>query len=243
MRDRKTVLLCLATFFSLNIGLYAGDVANFVDLGFSADGRIYAFAQYCVDEDTLLPWAELCIVDVALNDFVPGGRVKYRSSRRIVAGEDGINALHELFARNKNLEGRYGVRLTARPNETSVPLFISRENGQAPAGETIEFRDFDEGISYRATLVPIIYGTGAALHSSFHINLIKNFESEAATRSTALTVGSPEVKRRAITSYTIKKVLVTPDRSSLVFVIEETLRQNSNDAPDIRYMIECHGHL
>jgi predicted secreted protein len=239
MRSRKSLLLSLVAFFSLNICLYAGDVANFVDMGFSGDGGIYAFAQYGVDESTLLPWGELCIVDVALNDFVPGGRIKYRESTRITAGDDGINALKKFLAGKKNIEVQYGVTLDVRPSETSIPLFISRENGHDPDGETIEFRDFDEGAYYKAELVSAI-GTGAALRSSFYIKLTKDFPDASSDRqSVSRIVGSPDVARRDITSYTIKKVLISQDRSSLIFVIEETVRKNNNEAPDIRYMIEA----
>jgi predicted secreted protein len=239
MRNRKSLLLCLAGFFSLNICLYAGDVANFVDMGFSGDGSIYAFAQYGVDESTLLPWGELCIVDVALNDFVSGGRIKYRESTRITAGDDGIKALKKFLAGKKNLGIQYGLTLDVRTNETGIPLFISHENGHDPDGETIEFRDFDEGAYYKAMLLSTI-GEGAASRSSFYIKLTKDFpDASSGQQSVSRIVGSPDVARRDITSYTIKKVLTTQDRNSLVFVIEETVRKNNNDAPDIRYMIEA----
>ena len=72
--------------------IWAGDTAAFVDLGFSPDGRTYAFAQYGVQSGTLKPWAELFVVDVARNEFVSGGRLSYVHDSPVIAGQDGSGA-------------------------------------------------------------------------------------------------------------------------------------------------------
>ena len=231
MQKRTVVRLCLLVFVCGASRLSAGDVASFVDLGFSANGLHYAFAQYGVEEATLLPWAEFFMVDVARNDFVQDGKKTYKHNTEIEAGQDGNGALLRLVTQNTALAGKYGVNFL-RPG---VALFLSLENGHDPAGETIEFRDFDTGVSYRASLRPVVRGSGAALSSSFTIQLERDGAQDTAT----YTVGTPDVRRPLVTSYTIKKALISPDKKSLVFVIEMT-RQNSPDtAPDIRYMVEA----
>jgi predicted secreted protein len=82
------------------VKIFAGDVASFVDLGFSEDGRIFMFAQYGVTEGSLKPWAEMRIVDIRSNNFVPGGRLNYTHTDRIAAGQDGSGALFRLIVRN-----------------------------------------------------------------------------------------------------------------------------------------------
>jgi predicted secreted protein len=225
-------LVILAFFWVLAPDIYAGDVANFVDLGFSEDGRFYAFAQYGVSEDTLYPWADFFIVDVEQNDFVPGGRVSYRGNKRIEAGDDGQHGFAALAGANIKLAEKYGINFT----RFGIPLFISRENGHNPAGDNIEFRDFDDDAAYTAIIDPTAHGSGDNFRTSFVIALTKLGDGHYDT--SRYTVGSPDVKRRFVTSYTIKKVFITQDRASMVFVIEQTVQKKKSDAPNIRYMVE-----
>ncbi|MDR2468311.1 MAG: DUF2259 domain-containing protein [Spirochaetaceae bacterium] len=221
---------CFCAFIMCALKLSAGDVAVFTDLGFSEDGKTYIFAQYGVEEATLLPWAELCIVDVAANDFIRGGRVPYKHNLPIEAGQDGSGALFRLIAQNAQLAGRYGVNFLRQ----GIPLYISLENGHNPAGDRIEFRDFDHNTTYRAVLKPVQRGGGGNLSSSFVIQLERN----TGTAASNYTIGTPDVRRSQISSYTIKKVLISRDRSSMVFVIEMTRQAGADDAPDVRYMVE-----
>jgi predicted secreted protein len=211
-------------------GLWAGDSASFVDLGFSPDGKIYMFAQYGVQSGQLRPWADLFVVDVARNNFVSGGKISYTHDNPILAGQDGSGALYRLIARNAALAEQYGVNF---PNQ-GQPLYIALDGDPAYAGDTIDFRDFVSGASYRASLVESVNGSGEALKSSFYINLDCVF-GDGLERT--YTIGTPEVKRSLVASYRIKKVLVAPPGDSLIFVIEMTRR--GEDGPDIRYMVEA----
>jgi predicted secreted protein len=215
-------LLCAAEIF-------AGDVASFVDLGFSEDGRTFMFAQYGVTEGSLKPWAEMRIVDVLSNDFVPSGRLNYTHSDRIAAGQDGSGALFRLIARNAPAIERYAIPFLYQ----GIPLYISLLNGHTPGGDVIDFRDVEKDSAYTATLVPFTEGYGETLRSSFFIQL-NRIEKNGATRT--FTVGTPDVKRSGVQSYSIKKVLVAPDRSSIIFVIE--MRVLNGNGPNIRYMVE-----
>jgi predicted secreted protein len=232
MQKRTVVRLCLFAFFCAAPRASAGDVASFVDLGFSENDRHYAFAQYGVEEASLLPWAEFFMIDVSRNDFVPDGKKAYKHDKEIEAGQDGNGALLRLVTQNTALAGKYGVNFLRLGNA----LFISLENGHNPSGETIEFRDFDTGASYRASLRPVVHGSGASLTSSFTIHLERDGGGGGATTP---TIGTPEVRRARITSYTIKKALISPDKKSLVFVIEMTRQNSGESAPDIRYMVEA----
>ncbi|MDR2600957.1 MAG: DUF2259 domain-containing protein [Spirochaetaceae bacterium] len=220
-------LLLLSTF-----SVAAGDVASFVDLGFSKDGGIYVFAQYGVEEKTLRPWADLNIVNVPLNDFVPGGRFRYTHSEPIGPVQDGSSALMQLIASNSAATKRYGLDFFIK----GVPIFISLKNTQDASGETIEFRDFQNELYYRAELVPQVEISGGKLRSSFYINLIR---SDVNGISRSYTVGAPSIKRAGITSYSIKRVLINPQNTGLIFVIEMTRESADPYAPDIRYMVEA----
>jgi len=210
--------------------LVAGDSASFVDLGFSQDGSIYMFAQYGVRFDTLRPWADMFIVDVARNDFVREGRISYTHDRPIDAGQDGAGALYRLLAKNAPLSERYGVTY---PNQ-GQPLYIALEGDPAYEGDTITFRDFVSGVSYQANLVETISGSGNGMESSFYINL-ECSDSDGSFRT--FKIGTPELWRPLISSYRIKQVLIAPPGNSLIFVIE--MKRHAEGGNDIRYMIEA----
>jgi len=216
--------------------LWAGDSASFVNLGFSADGSVYMFAQYGVRSRTLEPWADVFIVDVARNEFVLGGSTSYVHSRPIVAGQSGSGAMHSLIAKNAPLAERHGVVF---PNQ-GQPLYIAsfHENIYDPAlrNEPITFRDFASGLSYRATLVEMMEGSGASLRSSFRINL-DVWPTNQVGSARSFVVGSPNVWHNGVSSYRIRQVLICPTGDSMVFVIE-TKRANGN-THDIRYMVEA----
>jgi predicted secreted protein len=212
------------------VSAYAGDSASFVNLGFSSSGDFYMFAQYGVKSGVLAPWAELYVVDVARNDFVRGGRLSYTHQKPISAGQDGSGALYSLVARNAALAGQYGIIFP----EQGQPLYIALDGDPAYAGETISFRDFVSGISYRAALVETIYGSGRDIRSSFYINLECD-DGESGIKK--YTIGTPNLRRPLVMSYRIKKALIAPPGNSIIFVIEMKCR--AQNGHDIRYMVEA----
>ena len=224
---KKKVICAIVFFLFLGVpGLFAGDTATFVDLGFSPDGSIYMFGQYGVQSGNLRPWADLFVVDVARNSFVPNGRLSYVHDNPVVAGQNGIGALHRLIAQNAPLAERHSVDYSFQ----GQPLFISLDN----TDETIEFRDFDNGVTYRATLVSLVEGEGENLRSSFFINL-ESISRDGLRR--AYTVGSPQLRRPLISSYDIQRVMIAPMDGAMIFVIK--MRRLDGDSFSIRYMVEA----
>ena len=227
---KKVFLIISGTLIIFVSGLWAGDTASYVDMGFSMDGKIYMFGQYGVQLPSLKPWADLCIVDVTSNDFVSGGKISYTNDSPIKAGQDGSGVLYRLLAGNSGLANRHGVSF---PNQ-GQPLYISLDQNPPATGEAIEFRDFIWGKSYKANLVPSFEGTGRNLKSSFYINL----ESRtSAGRVEKYTIGTPEIKRPMVSAYNFKRVLIDPMGNSVIFVIE--MKKLGDGGHDIRYMVEA----
>jgi len=219
-------VLLIIIFLGVNC-LWAGDTATFVDLGFSPDGRAYMFAQYGVQSGTLKPWADLFIVDVQRNNFVSGGRISYVHDSPVVYGQDGSGAMHRLIARNAALAERHNINYCFQ----GQPLYVALENSSHTEAE---FRDFESGASYRASLVSSVEGSGASLRSSFYINLERT--ARDGSRKT-YTVGTPQLKRPMIASYKIRKVMIAPRDGSMIMVIE--MRRHDGSSFDIRYMVEA----
>ncbi|GHU08467.1 hypothetical protein FACS1894151_04420 [Spirochaetia bacterium] len=228
----KKISFIVATLILGASCLWAGDIASFVDLGFSPDGRTYMFAQYGIQAKTLKPWADLYVVDVPQNNFVAGGRVSYVHDSPANAGQDGSGALYRVISRNTALADRYGINFLIQ----GLPLYISLSNDDVypgpGRGENIEFRDFEQNASYKASLVPVVQGSGASLKSSFSISLERT--GRDGTRKT-YTVGTPQLQRPLIDSYRIRRVITAP-RDGLIFVIET--RKLTDEGYDIRFMIE-----
>jgi predicted secreted protein len=225
---RKFILIISLIFF-FSAALWAGDVASFIDMGFSPDGKIYMFGQYGVLSPALKPWAEIFIVDVPANNFVPNGRISFTQDSPIKAGQDGSGVFFRLVADNSAISSRYNINF----QNQGLPLYISRDENPSPNGETIEFRDFLSGKSYKADLVPYREGSGQNVRSNFYINL----ESKSRNGQTrTYTIGNPQIKRPKIEAYNINRVLIDPRGESIIFIIE--MKRVSDNGYDIRYMVE-----
>jgi len=230
MRFGQTYLILSLLLIGNTAVVKAGDSAAFVDLGFSADGSIYMFAQHGVRAGTLYPWADLFVVDVERNDFVPKGRISYTHDKPIDAGQDGAGALYRLLTQNAGFIQRYGL---SYPHQ-GQPLYIALSGDPAYDGESITFRDFVSEMSYQAKLTETITGSGKNVKSSFYITL----ESTGASGETkTYTIGTPKLERAGVLSYRIKKVLVAPSGNALMFVVE--MKRYAENGHDIRYMVEA----
>jgi predicted secreted protein len=230
MSSKKTFLVLVAALFVSASVLWAGDSASFVDLGFSPDGRIYMFAQYGVQVKTLKPWADLFVVDVPRNNFVQGGKISYVHDSPVLAGQDGSGALYRLISRNADIAEQNRVDYLNQ----GQPLYVALDGDPSAAGETIEYRNFETGTSFRANLVAYAEGSGPNLKSSFYIGLESS--SPGGSRKT-YTVGTPQLKRPLVASYRIKKVMIAPRDGSMIFVIE--MKKQAEGGYDIRYMVEA----
>ncbi|MDC0713778.1 DUF2259 domain-containing protein [Stigmatella sp. ncwal1] len=65
----KALIIALAT-VGASHAAWATDAKNFRNLGFSADGRHFAFAESVVQDPSGFPWAAAYVVDVAQNRLV-----------------------------------------------------------------------------------------------------------------------------------------------------------------------------
>jgi predicted secreted protein len=230
MSLKKTALAILLIMLICASAVWAGDTAVFVDLGFSPDGRTYMFGQYGVLLPSLKPWAELFVVNMDTNDFVPNGRVNYTQDTAIKAGQDGSGVFFRLLNNNSSIANRYSVNF----QNQGLPLYISREEKLTEWGESIEFRDFKTENSYKARLIPNITGSGQNTRSSFYIEMEIQYPNGMTSR---ITVGNPQIVRQRIASYNIKKVLIDTIGNSLIFVIE--MKRVAENSFDIRYMVEA----
>jgi len=221
-------ILCCAAFL-----VFAGDVAAFDDIGFSADGKTYLFGEYGITDKDFQGYAEIYAVDVAKNDFLPNGIYKINPSKA-TTGKSGSSVYNSLKEKNSTWINSF--------NPTSVPLddILYIKPGDSKLNtETITVTDFvhttqENPITYKFTLVPFFEGTGKTLVSSFYIAVEKLDKNGKVLDK--LVAGTPDVKRKLISSYSIEKIMCSPDAKSFVIVVEK--RSEENGVPTIRYMVE-----
>lgn len=223
MRKIAMVVLC-ALCLALGSTAFAGDVANFVSLGFSPDGKAFAFGQYGLLDSDYRPYADIWCVDVAANAFLKGGSF---STTATVGGKDAKSDFFALQEKAASFMKKNGI-VSASPGR---PLYVQGEDPVA-AGP-VSFRDFETGNSFSVKLVPYVETSGSKVSSSFYILLEITSPDGKSVRK---TVGNPGVKRSGVQGYLIRRIVTDDSGKSIVFVVEKQLPATTGVSS--RFMVE-----
>ena len=223
----KRLLLILLLTIGVSAGLLAGDVAQFVNLGFSNDSRVFVFGQYGVSRDTSVPFASLFFVDVHKNDFIPNGTFQSTETQEVSVGQNGLGTLFNLVHQGTELGAEHGVNHSSQGR--LVYLYI---NGDEPRSR-VTFRDFNSSVHYEINLVQQSRETPEGSSAAFHLLVTATTDNG---RVVTHTVGLPNFYRPGIDVYRMKQVVLSPDESSIVMVIERIKREPTGDSID--YMVE-----
>ncbi len=223
----KRLALVCALFLLAALAAFAGDVAQFVNLGFSADGKYFMFGQYGTLEKDSTPWADSFLVDVRANDFVAKGTRHFAGTKPLDPGANGLGALLNLLR-----DGAAQIKQLKIDHLISGRLLYVLFDG-AEASDSLEFRDFQSGRAYKITLTQSAAPSGATVSSSFSI-AISTTEKDGTVKS--FTAGTPGVKRTGVKAYHIKLITLSPDSGSLVFIVQREEQDTHGD--NVRYMVE-----
>ncbi len=222
-RSFSLVLLMLA---SLSV-TYAGDVAHFINLGFSPDSRVFMFAQHGVTQEAGNPFAEIYTVDVPENRFMPDGVVAEEYDVDISPGQDGSGALFALLP-----ELRPVIQEQEVDHLRQGRLIYLLVNGEEPRPR-IQFRDFETDDSFTITMTQDARGSGPEGSAAFHLDVSAEL---ADGTEISRRVGRPSYYRDGVNRYQIRQVVAGPDENSLVIVVERIT--DSSSGRHIRYMVE-----
>ena len=219
---KRFAVVC-ALFVAVSWAAAAGDVAQFLNLGFSPDSRYFMFGQYGVLEKNSAAWASSFIVDVPANAFAPKATRQFVSLKSIEPGANPIGALLNVLSDSSASRKQYHIDhlLTGRL------LYILVDGAQA--ADDLEFRDFPSGRAYKVTLSQDAAAAGASFGLSISIT-----EKDGTVKT--VTGGDPRLVRPGVKAYHIKQIILAPDGASLVFLVQRE-EQDSNGS-NIRYMIE-----
>ena len=230
---KKTIVCGLLVILGFS-SVWAGDVATFVDKGFSEDGKYYVFGQYGKTDKKFQGWAELYQVDIAANDYTDNGVFKTKPSA-VTADKNG----REVF---EALEGKsfyYFKDLKCEPANMDHVLYILDDVNKTGTDEIVfkDFRsaDLENADVYNIRLYPTVSGSGKNARSSFYIMLEKKNASGEIIMSKK--IGSPNITRKGVTNYKIERIFCDKSERNLIFVIEKMTEDDTGTS--IRYMIEA----
>lgn len=188
-------LALLAAAMLASAGARAGDAAELNVLGFTADGRIFAFEEYGIQDGSGFPYASRYYIDVAADRFVPGTPVRVRLDDETASLEDArtqARAHGQAIASDAELQNNRGFtagfnaitelsadphRITVNPRPVFPPIddqlvFVIDELHLTPPANCA---DFGGGVGYRLTKVTVRQGEPATtLHEDRSIPSSRN---------------------------------------------------------------------
>jgi predicted secreted protein len=225
---KKRSLLAAASFLLAIVPAFAGDVATFVNLGFSPDSAYFLFGQYGVDQAAGKPYAETYLVDCKRNDFVAKGVARRTFDAALEPGQDASGALFALLGEGQPLVKKYKID-HLRPGRL---LYVLMDGQEPPA--SLSFRDFKNGSSYQVSLSQSSSELKGTATASFGIALSYTSKEGAVKR---VVGGNPDIKRPGVKAYVIRRIIAAPDERTLVFIVEK--RTVDKGDPAVRYMVEA----
>ena len=151
----KRLALVWVLFLLAALAASAGDVAQFVNLGFSKDARYFMFGQFGIAEKSSAAWADTFIVDVPANAYAFKGTRRFVGAQPVEPGGNGLGALLNALSEGLPRTNQFRIDHLA----TGRLLYVLLDGAQAP--DSLEFRDFQSGRSYTIALTQLPPAGGA----------------------------------------------------------------------------------
>ena len=219
MRKFYTIIV-MAVFAA---AVYAGDLANFVNLGFSADGTKFAFGQYGLQDKTYRAYAEIYAVDVAANTFLPNGIFRTSPSKQ-TEGKESKSTFLALQNRAQVSLSKWGI------SETRQGRVLYAQTEATEGNQTLFFRDFQTSDEYTVVLNTT---QKSKTESSFYLTVEKTKPNGTKVKK---EVGRPDYVRSGVKNYAVKKILMDESSRAIIFIIEKKEHTTAGDS--FRYMVE-----
>ena len=220
MRKLCTVIIMAA----FTAAVYAGDIANFVNLGFSADGTKFAFGQYGLQDKTYRAYAEIYAVDIGTNTFLQNGIFRTSPSKQ-TEGKESKSTFLALQNRAQAALSKWDI------SETRQGRVIYAQTEATAGNQTLFFRDFQTSDEYTVVLNT---AQKSKTESSFYLTVEKTKPNGTKIQK---QVGRPDYIRSGVKNYSVKKILMDDTAHAMIFIIEKNEYASSGDS--FRYMVEA----
>lgn len=220
MRKLCTVIIMAA----FTAAVYAGDIANFVNLGFSADGTKFAFGQYGLQDKTYRAYAEIYAVDIGTNTFLQNGIFRTSPSKQ-TEGKESKSTFLALQNRVQAALSKWDI------SETRQGRVLYAQTEATAGNQTLFFRDFQTSDEYTVVLNT---AQKSKTESSFYLTVEKTKPNGTKIQK---QVGRPDYIRSGVKNYSVKKILMDDTAHAMIFIIEKNEYASSGDS--FRYMVEA----
>nr|WP_314992203.1 DUF2259 domain-containing protein [uncultured Treponema sp.] len=220
MRKLCTVIIMAA----FTAAVYAGDIANFVNLGFSADGTKFAFGQYGLQDKTYRAYAEIYAVDIGTNTFLQNGIFRTSPSKQ-TEGKESKSTFLALQNRAQAALSKWDI------SETRQGRVLYAQTEATAGNQTLFFRDFQTSDEYTVVLNT---AQKSKTESSFYLTVEKTKPNGTKIQK---QVGRPDYIRSGVKNYSVKKILMDDTAHAMIFIIEKNEYASSGDS--FRYMVEA----
>ena len=204
--------------------VYAGDIANFVNLGFSADGTKFAFGQYGLQDKTYRAYAEIYAVDIGTNTFLQNGIFRTSPSKQ-TEGKESKSTFLALQNRAQAALSKWDI------SETRQGRVLYAQTEATAGNQTLFFRDFQTSDEYTVVLNT---AQKSKTESSFCLTVEKTKPNGTKIQK---QVGRPDYIRSGVKNYSVKKILMDDTTHAMIFIIEKNEYASSGDS--FRYMVEA----
>jgi len=155
------------------------------------------------------------------------GMHKAMGSHPVDPGASGLGALLDVLADSLPQKKQFKLDHLS----TGRQLYVLVDGAQ-PA-DTLEFRDFQTGKSYKLALTQSVSTKGTETVSSFSIAVTV---TDKDGRTHTFTAGSPNITRKGVKAYHLKQLILAPDDTSLVFIVQREEQDTTGN--NVRYMVE-----
>lgn len=223
--NKKYFLILL---FSLIVShvILAGDISTFVNLGFSPDGKFYMFGEHGYKIDEGKTYANINIVDVQTNSFVPSGSFSGTYTANVEPSQSSDGAFLRLYEQTITRKNQYKISTLNKGYPLYIFLGEPTEKDENYDPNTLNFFD-PQGNQY--TIVLNVEHRKNPNQSSSSIQLTRK---TPAARTTNYTIGHPDFWRDGVALYRIQRVL-SFNGNALAFIISKEYTNL-----DVRYMVE-----
>ncbi|MBL7005691.1 MAG: hypothetical protein ISR78_01270 [Spirochaetia bacterium] len=224
----KKVISLFLIVFCLHTAVFAGDRAEFINLGFSRDSKAFLFGQYGKNESGTLLYA-----DVLYHDLVSGENSSELSLSRTYpdSQRSGNNGLSALLMNLKEYNSMYTVDIDY--TQTGTTLYFQLPGQKT--GDMISFSDYQVGTVYSVTFVMRPQVREPGTNTALAITLFQTLKDGTQNRYEAGSLIKPI---QDVYDFQLKQVIVSPKRDYVVLVFQTTEYDIDNNTTNIRYYVD-----
>lgn len=234
MQMIRPVLLAVSLLASASA--FAGDTATPQVLGFSADGKVFAFEEYGVQDGSGFPYANRFYIDTAADSFLSGSPIRVRiddeaadvTTARAQAREKGDKIVAESL-------------LAANPGDTAGWNAVTEQSAD-PFRMVVNprpvFPPIDSPVEFRLEEIPFAPPSGCEnLGDTMGFRLVRIDPTPGAETTLVHEDASIPASRNCPTGYRIGGVQTFyPQSGDPVFAVMIAVRSIGFEGPDFRWI-------